>query len=255
MKRLESLLKVDRSVRRRCQYKQKTHLTRTIAGERVWEEPEDLKMGKRARSVLQDTANLLKTPTTEGEVKPSESSQLRDQTSRSPEVVLAWRKGKSVWKGRQSEEVTVEGLALQYYEQMGFKGCVLEPFSYFNDSSSEIRVHSEGNIVGSLFSLLFWDVLFAPIPGAFETPYQTAPLDLWEESFYYLRENLIKTRIQELQDGCAAKILKEVDDRERCRNTWCVGIKWNLLSQEELLDVIEVRETSLIAAEGRLNCC
>lgn len=32
--------------------------------------------------------------------------------------------------------------------------------------------------------LLFWDIIFAPIPGVFETPYQTAPLDMRSDAFY-----------------------------------------------------------------------
>ena len=31
-----------------------------------------------------------------------------------------------------------------------------------------IRFHSEGSIISTLFGLLFWDILFAPVPGAFE---------------------------------------------------------------------------------------
>ena len=33
--------------------------------------------------------------------------------------------GKSIWEGRDKEQVTVEMRALQYYEDMGFKGSVL----------------------------------------------------------------------------------------------------------------------------------
>ena len=39
-----------------------------------------------------------------------------------------WQKpekgGKTIWKGRDDEEVEVEILALQYYESQGCKGCV-----------------------------------------------------------------------------------------------------------------------------------
>lgn len=34
-----------------------------------------------------------------------------------------------------------------------------------------------------LFALVMWDVLFLPIEGAFETPYQRAPLDLGTDAF------------------------------------------------------------------------
>jgi Fanconi-associated nuclease 1 len=120
MKRLENLLKLDKSERRRCQYKQKRHQTRQIEGERIWEEPEDLQTRKPVRPVLQDAINLTEAVVSEGELKSSGScGQLR---TRPPEVTLAWKKGKSVWKGRDGEEVTVEGLSLQHYEKMGFKG-------------------------------------------------------------------------------------------------------------------------------------
>ena len=33
--------------------------------------------------------------------------------------------GKSIWEGRDKDKVTVEMRALQYYEDMGFKGFVL----------------------------------------------------------------------------------------------------------------------------------
>ncbi|KNZ45352.1 hypothetical protein VP01_820g1 [Puccinia sorghi] len=33
------------------------------------------------------------------------------------------------------------------------------------------------------FCLVFWDVIFAPVPGAFETSFQTAPLDMATDAF------------------------------------------------------------------------
>ncbi|KAI0723944.1 hypothetical protein C8T65DRAFT_714858 [Cerioporus squamosus] len=97
--------------------------------------------------------------------------------------------GKSIWKGRGGEEVSVEQLALEHYEdEYGCKGF-----------------HSEGRIVTTLFGLLFWAVIFAPIPGAFETPYQSAPLDLAEDTFYFSREDIIEARLEEIQQGQAAR--------------------------------------------------
>lgn len=37
----------------------------------------------------------------------------------------------------------------------------------------------------------FWDVLFAPVAGAFETAYQSAPLDLGEDSFALGKSDLV----------------------------------------------------------------
>jgi hypothetical protein len=43
--------------------------------------------------------------------------------------------GKSIWRGRDDEEVSVETVALQYYEDMGYKGfvrfLVLSPLNIF----------------------------------------------------------------------------------------------------------------------------
>lgn len=104
------------------------------------------------------------------------------------------------------------------------------------------RMHTEGSIIACLFSLLFWDILFAPIPGAFETPYQTAPLDLWEDSFYFSREEAIRSRISEIELGDGVKILKMVDERERPKNTWCIGVKWDKFSQSSLTEIVEASQ-------------
>lgn len=137
------------------------------------------------------------------------------------------QKGKSTWKGQDEEVVNVETYALQHYERLGYKGY-----------------HCEGRIVTTLFGLLFWDIIFAPIPGAFETPYQTAPLDIFEDTFYHAREELIENRLDEICGNNARKIIQNVDDEHRERETWCLGVRWDLFPQEDLLEIAEVREDS-----------
>ena len=133
------------------------------------------------------------------------------------------RKGKSIWKGEGEEVVNVETYALQHYERLGYKGY-----------------HCEGRIVTTLFGLLFWDIIFAPIPGAFETPYQTAPLDIFEDTFYHAREELIEKRLDEISKDNARKIIQSVDDEHRERGTWCLGVRWELFPKEDLLEIAEV---------------
>ena len=62
--------------------------------------------------------------------------------------------------------VRVEQVALDAYAKEGWKGY-----------------HSEGGIVTTIWGLIMWDVIFAPIDGAFETAYQSEPLDLRTDSF------------------------------------------------------------------------
>jgi Fanconi-associated nuclease 1 len=91
-----------------------------------------------------------------------------------------------------------------------------------------------------IFALLFWDIIFADVPGAFETPYQTAPLDLAEETFYYARKEMIETRLKEVQEGQARAILERHDDAYREKNTWCVGVQWDICGKQDLVEIVEV---------------
>jgi len=137
------------------------------------------------------------------------------------------QKGKSIWKGQGEEVVNVEIYALGHYESLGYKGY-----------------HCEGRIVTTLFGLLFWDIIFAPVPGAFETPYQTAPLDIFEDTFYHAREELIELRLDEISRNNARQIIQNVDDEHRERGTWCLGVRWDLFPKEDLLEIAEVSAES-----------
>lgn len=101
------------------------------------------------------------------------------------------------------------------------------------------RYHSEGSILTTLFGLLLWPVLFHPLPGAFETPYQTAPLDLGEDTFAPSRQDLLETRLEQMsKTRNALDMLKEADERERSKQTWAVGISWEY-GRDELAEVLE----------------
>ncbi|KAH9462468.1 hypothetical protein Pst134EB_006363 [Puccinia striiformis f. sp. tritici] len=47
-----------------------------------------------------------------------------------------------------------------------------------------------------IFALVFWDIIFAPIPGAFETAFQTAPLDIATDAFEIARRPMIEERMR-----------------------------------------------------------
>lgn len=103
------------------------------------------------------------------------------------------------------------------------------------------RFHSESRILTTIFALLFWDIIFADVPGAFETPHQTAPLDLAEDSFYRARKTAIETRLEEIQHmGRALEIVAEHDVNYRERKTWCVGVRWDICERQDLLEIVEV---------------
>ncbi|ORY81965.1 VRR-NUC domain-domain-containing protein, partial [Protomyces lactucae-debilis] len=123
----------------------------------------------------------------------------------------------SVWRGKDGGEVSVEQLSLEFYETLGWRGF-----------------HSENSIVTTLFGLLFWDILFLPIPGVFQTAFQTAPLDLATDAFYPSRASALNLRLAAIENGKAAELLQATDTIHRNRETWCVGVNWNYALQDLL---------------------
>lgn len=91
-----------------------------------------------------------------------------------------------------------------------------------------------------MFGLLFWDIIFADIPGAFETAFQKAPLDICEDSFYYARKNPIDERLNEIRAGKAQDILQRHDDQYREKKTQCLCVKWDFCTKEDLLEIVGV---------------
>ncbi|KAF8630450.1 hypothetical protein AX17_005427 [Amanita inopinata Kibby_2008] len=142
-------------------------------------------------------------------------------------------KGKSLWIGKDNEEVHVEIRALQYYETLGFKG-----------------LHAETRILTTVFSLLFWDIIFADIPGAFETPYQIAPLDLAEDTFYHARKDSIEARLEEISNGQARDILERHGDQQ----TMCIGVRWDICERPDLVEIVECLGGCTLSLICRLFC-
>lgn len=62
-------------------------------------------------------------------------------------------------------------------------------------------LHRENALIGLLFGLAFWDVVFAPLPGAFVQPFQSRPLDLFEPEFALRRAEAISERLAALSSG------------------------------------------------------
>ncbi|KAI1814362.1 hypothetical protein GGS20DRAFT_414224 [Poronia punctata] len=130
---------------------------------------------------------------------------------------------KTVWIDESEEggECSVETMCLNWYRSQGWKGY-----------------HAEGGIIRTLFAYLFFDILFLYIPNVFQTAYQTCPLDLHTDAFYPTRASEINHRLVEIANGGAAKLIEEVDERERERRTCVVGLDWDY----ELQDLLELAE-------------
>ena len=61
--------------------------------------------------------------------------------------------------------------------------------------------YQENNLLSGMFGLAFWDIIFAPVNGAFFHPFQSHPADFYEPEFSLTRNSLIEDRLTEISNG------------------------------------------------------
>uniref|UniRef100_A0A8C0EGP6 Fanconi-associated nuclease n=1 Tax=Bubo bubo TaxID=30461 RepID=A0A8C0EGP6_BUBBB len=92
---------------------------------------------------------------------------------------------------------SVEELALTHYRQNGF----------------DQGIHGEGSTFITLYGILMWDIVFMDdIPDVFRNSYQTSPLDLYTDSFYENRRDVIEARLQQLHTASSETLAKLIAD-------------------------------------------
>ncbi|TDV67826.1 VRR-NUC domain-containing protein [Pseudomonas sp. LP_7_YM] len=67
------------------------------------------------------------------------------------------------------------------------------------EEGSEVH-YVENALINSLFGLLCWPAVFAPLPGAFFHPFHSAPSDLYSPDFYQRRAALFDECLAQLDD-------------------------------------------------------
>ncbi|MHC8286559.1 VRR-NUC domain-containing protein [Pseudomonas sp. XS1P51] len=104
--------------------------------------------------------------------------------------------------------------------------------AHLTEESAPVH-YVENSLINSLFGLLCWPAIFAPLPGAFFHPFQRGPVDLLNEDFHTRRAELFRDCLAELDDGRYVQTI-----RERYAAKWGVQspfVFWGVLS-EALLD-------------------
>ena len=100
-------------------------------------------------------------------------------------------------------------------------------------SEPDAPVHYvENGLINSLFGLLCWDAIFAPLPGSFFHPFQRGPVDLHSEDFHQRRAVLFAACFEQLQDERYKATI-----RQRYADKWGIQspfVFWNLLNEELL---------------------
>ncbi|NWR86050.1 FAN1 nuclease, partial [Furnarius figulus] len=92
---------------------------------------------------------------------------------------------------------SVEELALTHYRRNGF----------------DQGIHGEGSTFLTLYGILMWDIIFMDnIPDIFRNSYQTCPLDLYTDSFYENRRDVIEARLQQLHSASSETLAELIAD-------------------------------------------
>ncbi|NEX62592.1 VRR-NUC domain-containing protein [Noviherbaspirillum galbum] len=95
-------------------------------------------------------------------------------------------------------------------------------------------LYVENTLMTSLFGLLFWDAIFAPVPGAFFHPFQSGPADLYHPDFHTRRELALADCMAQLEsDAYAATIRERFSAKADLQSPFVV---WPVLSAE-LIDM------------------
>lgn len=92
----------------------------------------------------------------------------------------------------------------------------------------------ENALITGVLGLCIWDIIFAPLQGAFYHPFQHAPADFQEPEFRIRREAALQDRFRELQNGAMAQLV-----RDNWQSKFGIGnplVSWRYLSAE-IIDI------------------
>lgn len=67
----------------------------------------------------------------------------------------------------------------------------------------------ENSLICSLFGLLCWPAIFAPVPGAFFHPFHAAPVDLFSADFHAQREELFANCLAHLDSDAYKQVIRD----------------------------------------------
>ena len=96
------------------------------------------------------------------------------------------------------------------------------------DRDGGISLFSENRLFTTLFTLHFWDVIYAPIPGAFFHPFQAAPADVQHPDFVSKRRELWNTGFEQLKTDAGRQILWNYH-RRFGSTAW--GVDWRISAE------------------------
>ncbi len=181
--------------------------------------------------------SLLETRAARQAAVPAASVQPAPKVLRAPvfrpeqrELRLAWESG------------AVERCALDWMRDQGYRGA-----------------HYENRFATAVFGLTCWDLVFAPLPGAFFNPWQVGPADLYDETFLSRRSEAFAARMNELRGGgWRTRIARCVREKQGIATPFVDwrALDWPLFEDlcDGLADATVVAACTRIARDPRRAC-
>ena len=113
-------------------------------------------------------------------------------------------------------------------------------------------VHYVENLLfNGLFGLAFWEQIFAPLPGAFNNPFQAAPADMYEQSFFSSRKEILKARLRQLAKLDLALELPRL--WREYQGYQCRWVNWKYLGENLVREATHIiPRDHLLAIWGRM---
>nr|WP_117232557.1 VRR-NUC domain-containing protein [Vibrio maerlii] len=90
-------------------------------------------------------------------------------------------------------------------------------------------LYAENTLFNALFGLAFWDVIFAPVEGAFVNAYQHRPKDLYRREFAQKRQHEIDEVFSRIESGSIDYIVENYDRKVGISNPF---VSWKVVSKE-----------------------
>lgn len=102
----------------------------------------------------------------------------------------------------------VQTLELELPRELAALGVERAVREHLAEEGGDVH-YVENTLFNSLFGLLCWEAVFAPVPGAFFHPFQSAPQDLHDADFHTRRQAQFDTCLQQLADGSYRQVIIE----------------------------------------------
>jgi hypothetical protein len=93
--------------------------------------------------------------------------------------------------------------------------------------------------------LAFWDIIFAPVAGVFDNPYQRAPRDMYQPDFVARRQTLITQRMAQLASGDKHILQQHFVCKQGLVNDW---VNWQVFTEPLFKRCITTFSTEFLLA-------